>query len=141
MAGWIFLILYLPFYFSKGIILKRNGLQAVMTFTVLILGYILWTAALSFSGWVETAFKLFLVMELLLYGFRLFGVRVPLPIFFSRFSLEQEEVRIQYTLFKPLFLLIADIVLLIKRLPVIHLNDVVEIDVKVNDKQMVLIKL
>ncbi|HDS02206.1 MAG TPA: hypothetical protein ENN72_00670 [Firmicutes bacterium] len=141
MAGLIFFILYIPFYFTKGIILKRNGLQAVMTITVLILGYLLWTVALSFSGWVEMGFKLFLILELLLYALRLFGITAPLPVFFSRFSFEQDEVRIQYTLFKPLFLLIADVVLLIKRLPVIHLDDVVEIDVKVNDKQMVLIKL
>jgi len=141
MAGWLFFILYLPFYFAKGIILKRKAVQVIMTLTVLTLGYLLWTIVLSFSGWAETGFKIFLLVETGFYLLRLAGIKTPFPLLFSRFSLDQEEVRIQYTLFKPVFLLLADIVLLVKKLPVLHLKDVIEIDVKVNNRQMVLIKL
>jgi|GEM_PF-2825982 hypothetical protein len=141
MAGWLFFILYLPFYFAKGLIFKRKAVQAIMTLTVLTLGYILWTVVLSFSGWAETVFKIFLLAETVFYLFRLAGVVMPTLSLFSRFSLDQEEITIQYSLFKPFFLLIADLVLLIKKLPVLHLKDVIEIDVKVNNRQMVLIKL
>jgi len=141
MAGWLFFILYLPFYFAKGLIFKRKAVQVIMTLTVLTLGYILWTVVLSFSGWAEIAFKIFLIAETAFYVLRLAGVTLPTLSLFSRFSLDQEEVAIQYSLFKPFFLLIADLVLLIKKLPVLHLKDVIEIDVKVNNRQMVLIKL
>lgn len=141
MAGWLFFILYLPFYFAKGLIFKRKAVQVIMTLTVLTLGYILWTIVLSFSGWVEVAFKLFLLSEVIFYMLRLGGVSAPLFYLFSRFSLDQKEFSIQYSLFKPFFLMIADLVLLIKKLPVLHLKDVIEIDVKVNNRQMVLIKL
>ena len=141
MAGWLFFILYLPFYFAKGLIFKRKAVQVIMTLTVLTLGYILWTIVLSFSGWVEVAFKFFLLSEVIFYMLRLGGVSAPLFYLFSRFSLDQKEFSIQYSLFKPFFLMIADLVLLIKKLLVLHLKDVIEIDVKVNNRQMVLIKL
>ncbi|KQC14367.1 MAG: hypothetical protein APR63_14425 [Desulfuromonas sp. SDB] len=70
-----------------------------------------------------------------------FNVKVPIMPVYSYIRVINEQVAIRYSVFKPLVLLIADIILIFKRAPMLGFSDTLEVDVNSRDNVVVNIRI
>ena len=141
MSVLLILLLYSSYYAFSGVIVKNPAVRTVMILGSASLWYAMYTVALGFSGMWETAVKALLLLSLLFNVLRQCGVRVPAGPLFSVFKVEQEHFSLNYLVFKPGFLILTNIFCMLKRLPSIRLSDVIEIDVRISERQIFLLKL
>ncbi len=137
----LFIFIYLSFYVIKGFIARKQPVSSILFLTVCSLWYAMYTIALGFYGTLELVAKILLVYSLVIYVLRLLKVKLPVTPFFSLFEVNHGAFELRYLVFKPGFLLLTNIYCFIKHFPLVSLSDVIEVDVKIADKQIVMVKL
>ena len=137
----LLIILWLLYWAIKGLVIKTRGVKVgFMIATSLLMGIMFWLG-LSFHPVTASVLIIYLLISYVEYVLTCFNVKVPIMPVYSYIRVINEEVAIRYSIFKPLVLLIADIILIFKRAPMLGFSDTVEVDVNSRDNVVVNIRI
>ena len=138
----LFLLLWIIYYLLKGFILKKViGVKIGFFITISILFLSLVNISMKFHPVTMIILLTYLFISFTDYTLTFFNIKVPVLPVYSFISVKNREVSIRYQIFRPLFILVADLILLFKRAPLIGFNDCIEVDVDTKDNVAVNIKL
>lgn len=137
---FLLLITLIPYYFSKGIIVKET--KALTIITTVFFAINLWIAYYLDGGWFRTVSILYIIYSfsdyLFLTAFRKPIIELP---FMSKILVVSEEAIISYSVFKPILLIPVNAFLLIKKQPMMGMSDEIGVDVNASDGTKIKIKL
>lgn len=137
----LLIILWLLYWAIKGLVIKTRGVKVgFMIATSLLMGIMFWLG-LSFHPATASVLIIYLLISYVEYVLTCFNVKVPIMLVYSYIRVINEEVAIRYSIFKPLVLLIADIILIFKRAPMLGFSDTLEVDVNSRDNVQVNIRI
>lgn len=135
------LFITLPLYYLvKGVIVKET--RALFVITMILFSLNILVAYNMNVSWFRTAVLIYMLYSFADY-FCLSNFKKPLielPLM-SRIRIISEEAVISYSLFKPLVLIPANILLMVKRQPLMSFNDEIGIDIKAKDGTKIKINL
>lgn len=138
----LFIIFWIIYYILKGVILKKIiGVKIGFFITTSILFASLFYISIKFHPLTMIILITYLLISYADYILTFFNVRVPVLPVFSFISVRTKDVNIRYQVFRPLFLLVADLIFLFKRAPLLGFNDDIKVDVDTKNNVAINIKL
>lgn len=138
----LFILVWMIYYVLKGVILKKIiGVKIGFFITTSILFALMFYIAIKFHPLTMIILLAYLLISYADYILTFFSVRVPVLPIYSFISVKTKDVNIRYQVFRPLFLLVADLIFLFKRAPLLGFNDDIKVDVDTKNNVAVNIKL
>ncbi|MBN1151320.1 hypothetical protein JXA84_08895 [candidate division WOR-3 bacterium] len=139
-------IYFLPalFFYAvfKGVIIKKNiAVRIAMNLFVFSLACVILFASFRFNTILLVLTQLYLGISLLEYILLNFGKAANDRFFDSHIYIKSEHAIVKYSVFKPILLLFADIILFTKKAPLLWINDTVDLSVASKKDVYVSIKL
>ncbi len=137
----LFIITYVLYWAVKGILIKK-AVPAVILFAVTIaLWYALYSLNLGINGTMHWIILGYLAVSLVFQIFFVSGLSPFEKCIFSGVYVKAKEVTVKYFWLKPITWLLVNILLIIKRCPIIGFGDTVEVDVVSRDRVSVMVRL
>ncbi|MDA3884730.1 MAG: hypothetical protein PF638_03965 [Candidatus Delongbacteria bacterium] len=137
----ILLIITWFFYYGiKGVTVRETKVLAIITFVVWGLNMLVLMG--TDGGFVKIFMTIYFIYSFLDYLSIQFTNKniIDLP-WMSGIKLKNKEVYLNYQIFRPITIIFINIFLLVKKQPLIGMNDVIEVDINSSDKTEIKIKL
>ncbi|MBN1619335.1 hypothetical protein JW890_01290 [candidate division WOR-3 bacterium] len=114
----------------KGVIIKISiPARIIVSSLVAVLFLILFTASLKFNTILLILTQIYLATSLLEYLLLNFEVALSARFFDSYIYIKSEQVVVRYSVFKPLLIIAANILLFVKKAPLLGLKDDINLSV------------
>ncbi|MDA3887117.1 MAG: hypothetical protein PF638_16140 [Candidatus Delongbacteria bacterium] len=134
MITWFF------YYGIKGVTVRETKVLAIITFVAWGLNMLVLMG--MDSGSIKIFMTIYFIYSFLDYLSIQFTNKniIDLP-WMSGIRLKNNEIYLNYQIFRPITIIFINIFLLVKKQPLIGMNDVIEVDINSSDKTEIKIKL
>ena len=131
---FLFIFVWILYYSLKGIYFKEIFVRYLLFFINISLFFLLYSIALGFSSYGEIFLILYLILSLFDYIlFIFFDKKIIIKYLFSSIYMNAGEVKIKYTVFRPLILLVLNIYLIFNKNHLLGFKDTIDLGIKSAD--------